>query len=481
MRLLPTLCLFCATTPTILAQASFGLGDEIIIPSLGSYTLARAPETDHATVAINNQGDVCVAWHVRPSTGNQRQVEAAVIPRGQLYQWSKPNQLRTFLLGDPSLAILDTHEKCQKPDVVAIGGDFMVCWPRIDLVNNRARLEGALIEQDLVTGIWSVNQAQTGEGWVLDEDDPALSHLLTPGHAGLMPDLATRSTRPNTASVVYAHEFAAVGQGSTLELDYDLRCRDIDWSQTPPTLGPIFVCAQTAVDADISGTHMGGRVLPDLVEDDYGNLICAFEEYVLPGHGAAQSETSAIKLIRFREDFGNYLALDSRTFRTNPNSGLRLRRPSLATSKTDPKNTVSLAWLRLTNGGGDDDISYYEVEFQGQAGVGNVVAINNRFPNNNNRSDALPVVLHDAAFRGLLFSAFLPASTRKAIGICGNNRSVINELFSQSVEPWRCAAALRKLPGATPGSKWSRLVAVCWEGQLNTSSPSQIFLRLFRI
>lgn len=481
MRLLPAFCLVVVFSTTIHAQSVFGLGEEVRIPTLGSYTPSGPGVADHATVAINDRGDVCVAWHVRAVGSNQRQVEAAVIPRGQLYRWSFPSQLHTFSLGDPSLAILDLQEECQKPDIVAIGSSFMICWPRIDLVNNRARLEGALIVQDSATGIWSVNQPQTGEGWVLDEPNPANSHLLTPGHAGVMPDLVARSTRAETAAVVYAHETGSSGQGSSLELEYDLRCLDVDWSTTPPTLGPVMVFAQTFVDGAAVGINMGGRVLPDVIEDDFGNLICAFEEFIIIGHGGAQSETSAVRVIRFREDFGNLLLLDDIDFTTSPNSGLRMRRPNLATSRIDPSNTASLAWMEFPMIGGNDDISYYELDFQSQHAGGNIVATNYNFPNLSSRNDDLPVVLHDAGFRGLIFSSYLPQASRTAIGLFGNSKPIPSELGTASIGPWRPATDLRPLPNSQPGSPWSRLIAVTWEAQENSSAPTQIYLRIFKI
>jgi len=481
MRLLPAFCLVVAFSTTIHAQSEFGLGEEVCIPSLGAYALGGPGEADHATVAINDRGDICVAWHVQAVGSTQRQVEAAVIPRGQLYRWSFPSQLHTFSLGDPSLAILDLLEECQKPDIVAIGSSFMICWPRVDLVNNRARLEGALIVQDSATGIWSVNQPQTGEGWVLDEPNPANSHFLTPGNAGVMPDLVTRSTRAETATVVYAHETASLGQGSNLQLDYDLRCLDVDWSTTPPTLGPVMVFAQTYVDGDAAGINLGGRVLPDVIEDDFSNLICAFEEHIVIGHGGAQAETSAVRVIRFREDFGNLLVLDDVDFTTSPNSGLRMRRPNLAASRIDPLNTASLAWMRFPVIGGDRDISYLELDFQGQHTGGNIVVTNNSFPNISNRSDDLPVVLHDSGFRGLVFSSYLPLSSRNVLGLFGNTKPNPTELFTASTSPLRPAADLRPLPNSQPGSPWSRLSAITWEAKENSSAPTQIYLRIFKI
>ncbi len=176
------------------AQQSFGPGLDVELGTLG------ASHADHATVAINQFGDIVVADHA-DFTATRKLVEATVIPCVAPHAWeTRP----PILLGDPQRNVFGS-DLCHKPDVAALGdGSFAVVWARFSSTDPaRCRLETAqIITRDAQGRLYAnaiVKTRAAGEGWVVDDN-------LNAGVAGVMPDVSADPGNPLACFTVYAHE-----------------------------------------------------------------------------------------------------------------------------------------------------------------------------------------------------------------------------------------------------------------------------------
>lgn len=130
--------LFLPATPD--CQTTVFKGSSVEIPPMsdtrdGDWGLPDRT-ADHATVAINDDGDVLVVYHTertgyQSTTYGLRQVEAALFEYDStLDSWQLTNR---YLLGDvryDTLGVGFSPVKCERPDVVAIGSGFFVTWTR---------------------------------------------------------------------------------------------------------------------------------------------------------------------------------------------------------------------------------------------------------------------------------------------------------------------------------------------------------------
>ena len=86
-------------------------------------------------------------------------------------------------------------------------------------------------------------------------------------------------------------------------------------------------------------------MLVDVVEDDFDNLVVAWEDFRIAGHGVSV-DTGKIHLNRYRYKNGGLHVLEEMTFE-GTSSNQVVRRPNLATSHYDQVNSVSLAFAEL--------------------------------------------------------------------------------------------------------------------------------------
>ncbi len=445
--------------PPITAQGTALLQDVIELPRLGGG------EADHATVALNANGDAFVTWHARTAFGGPHQVEGVLVRRGSGMSWQIPAPADTILLGDPSLALLSPFEECTKPDVVALGNDFLVVWPRNAPFSGFSQLEAALVVVP-PAGPPVVDQALPGQGWVVDAN-------VVGGDAGVMPDLSAREAFPGTAAVVYASETFA--QAALRE--YEVRATTLDFSVSPPVVAaPTVVASGVPVDNTTWGPA-GGRVLPDLVEDDFGHFVLAYESFELSVHHGLPTDEGHIVVHRLQENAGAWSVLE-----THVMNGLvleyRQRRPNLATSRADGSNTVSISWFEQGNGLLDDiDTRYGELDFLGGNQVGTVSQFNYVFPNLPKRDHSLSVPLHSPGFRTLICSRWFSFMTG-VVAFSALPAIPERPLPNQPDWSWRPAADLLEI--GAPGARNSRLIAVSYEGNSPVTPFDVIFLQLFR-
>lgn len=339
MRFL-SLILGLALTPFLAGQQTIGYGDDIALPT---FTPQGA---DHATVAVNHYGDAFVAWQGTFS-GNVHLVEGMSIPYLGNDTW-EGSSLGHLSLGDMSLQLLSNDETCSKPDVVEMpDGSFCIAWQRIDrsgLVP--ARLEVCRVQvRDSAGTLYAapvIDQSAAGEGHIADSS-------VTSGFAGIMVDLV--NLEDGTVGAVYAHELSSVVDGVTGSTyrEYELRFVVIDWNLGPGNPGfisaPTILVPNLPIDNNAQYPLIGGQVLPDVVLDDYGNLIVAYEEYWHDGHGGVIGSNNGRIVVNRYSGYrtGTPLIVNQHTF-TN-NFRRHQRRPNLATSRLDTKNSVSLTWI----------------------------------------------------------------------------------------------------------------------------------------
>ncbi len=459
-RLPLLLTVLCAAPSLALAQGSVKLQDVVELPKLG------IDEADHATVAMNSNGDVFVAWHCRIRPGGPHQVEGVLMRRNTGLSWDPPQPADVLLLGDQSLGIFSPYEECTKPDVVALGTDFLVTWPRNEPYTGFSQLETALITVP-PAGPVVVDSQMPGQGWIVEDN-------LVGGDAGLMPDLCARETLPGTAAVFYAEE--VYSQASLRE--YEVRGTTIDFNVSPPVIGtPAVLATGIPVDNTNYGPT-GGRVLVDAVEDDHGYFVFAFENFQLASHHNTPTDEGWIGVKRYAESLGTWTEYESQTY-LGLDPTHRQRRPMLAASRVDTGNTVSVAWLEHGKTFlADIDVRYGELEFHGGASPGSVTMTNFIYPNLGGRDHALPVPIHSRNFRTVLCSRWWIIATG-VVAFSAVPWIPERPLPTPVDWGWRPAADLLEI--GAPGASGSRLISVSYEGEsLTGSGLTAIYVQMFR-
>ncbi|MCP4094216.1 MAG: hypothetical protein GY747_12280 [Planctomycetes bacterium] len=384
--LLSALLSFLLVCPVV-AQQTFNYGQDVTLPAVGPLG------ADHATVAVNSYGDSFVAYHSLFGTG-RHMVEGMgifAIGNGQFQTGSTAH----FALGNQTLNVLG-DDTCIKPDVVALSDDsFVVSWSRLDKSGqNPARIEMCrVIMRDGSGAALAAPQIiapQAGVGYVIDANFDATD-------SGGMVDLV--DLEDGSVAAIYAHQTSRVvdSQTSNTWREYDLRLTRIDWNLDPSD--PNFAAAPIALVNDIAfdnpGNHVprGGQILPDVVLDDNANIVVAYEEFWLNGHGGVSGSNLGRVVVKRFEGFQSatpLMEMNSNFFTRNPSRSQR--RPNLSASRFDNQNSVSLTW-------GHDEIWFLAdkiVSRQIHYQPSGAVVQNLYWKNHALYEDSLPAVAHGA-------------------------------------------------------------------------------------
>jgi hypothetical protein len=353
-------------TAGLFAQTTLGLNSPEELPSylesipMGGGANFRA---DHATVAISDGDHIFVAWHSQIDDSPDRfQVEGMLIPKTGSDQWTIPDLADTDfhrVLGDPALNIHGTDsDSCNRPDVVAVGENFIVTWVRIDVGNdsNDEHLEAVLIEVDIGSPveIAMVVGTQAGEGKRVDEE-------VESGEVGVMPDLVALGT--DRAGVIYVHE-AGIGSSNQYR-NHDIRFADLDCSGNSFHTEIQVLFEDQPLDHLSSGPMQGGNVSPDICADAEGNVVLAFLTFNAFGHNSNNDpQDSKIRLFRFSPNANASLwdwdQLDAQEFAHNGTSNEDpMRRPNLSGSELDfaaTDNLLILTWTDTESNGSTPDM-----------------------------------------------------------------------------------------------------------------------------
>ena len=434
-------------------------------------------DADHATIAVNAEGDIFVCWQTaRPDlsgTENIKQVEGVFIPRVGQQGWDTPTISDVVVLGDPSLGVLGASETCRKPDVVAVGNNFVVTWPRNIPGGGMGQIEAAHIVRG-ANGTFTVDSEAPGRGYVVDPN-------VLSGDAGMMPDLVELTRADDLAGVVYVHETLNTG-GPNADREYDIRFALIDFGVSPPNItGPTNAVSGLPMDDGPTGPPGGGLVLPDIVEDDFGRLVLAYETY----SEFIGTYNATIEVKRYSEISGLLLELDGYTFTSfgthnDPvDPANRLRRPNLSSSRNDVKNAVSITWMEIEAvQAGDVQSWHYDLNFQGGAASGPVVVVNLGFDNNQRRTQH-PVPVTADQMRLALAVHNLPAQDVVAASAPIQFNGLKEMPTTFTLEPVRPAADVWELQPS--GERGRRIIPVCYEAVPTLGTVSVIYLVVHRV
>jgi len=444
------------------------LGAAAPAQTFGPYTDVTLPQVgvgaaDHATVALDGAGDVLVAFQVeRPDGRHDVEVVGVVQVADRVWEVLPPQ-----VVGDAGAGVLGRDE-CHKPDVVALGdGTFAVAWPRLDADDDRfGRIESVRVAlRDPGTGqpraFPQVDAPAPGVGWVADPD-------FTPGRAGGMPDLAHDPSRPGECTVVYADEEWDLNVLGASWREYALKAVRLDWNRQPGSSqwadGPFTLIRDVGADQDVGEALRGGLVLPDALFDDWGRLVVACEEFLLPGHQLPllANPLGRVRVLRLEPRNHGYELLEDRSLLGDA-SDRRQRRPNLASHHDDGDGRVLVAWMEVLPG--NDGRVHFERLVYLDADGGSIGPFPEPWaPGRNGESDALP-----SCARGLATS--LAVATRDdgaswtllaAIGRDGGAGRMV-PLPTAVAYPWRPALDLREVPGAQQSGLMERIV-LTYEG-----------------
>ncbi len=457
----------------LVAAQTFGTFSDVELPHLGGSS------ADHATVAINGFGDIVVADHAE-FTATRKLVEVTIVQNVAPRTW--PLQ-PPILLGDPSLLIFGS-DTCTKPDVVGLGDDsFLVVWPRFSMADTaKCRLETARIvlrdPQGVLLPAPIIDQAAPGEGWVAD-------YNLDAGIAGVMPDACAAIGTDLSAYIVYAHEESASSGVAGYLRDYAIRGVLLDWS-SPPTLpgwrdGPWLLASGVAIDNRYAEPALGGQVLPDVVVDDEGNVILAWEEYLLAEHPGWTGgvDTGRIHVNRYEAPVtGLPAVLMDEIVRTGSLLDRPQRRPMLATSTLDAQNTVLLAWNEDLAPGTPDQIFFDHYVFQTGGLPGYIGPIAGYWSRSLINEEALPKPVQTSDSSLCFASRDYGAERLIHAGyeLSASGWSAMVEVPASALFPWRPCVDVQEIP--RPGGAPARqFFAITYEGA-DTRSPNLYSIHL---
>ncbi|MBC8405541.1 MAG: hypothetical protein H8E15_09965 [Planctomycetes bacterium] len=326
-------------------------------------------KADHSTIAVNDRGDAFVTWSssIYPQghpDAVMRRVEGAYLRRVNLHHWVL---YPTVTLGeaDPTLlpggvALYANGDNCRKPDVVAVGRNFVVAWQRLENGNSpNGRLECAqiLVGDDGKAELGLAHQA--GIGYLLDA-------AIDPRTAGTMVDLAHRKGSGNdTVIAAYCSRTDAQATHSGTAYDFEIRAIAFKFNslnQQPNVKHVQVLAADVAFDDFFPGDPVGGRVLPDIVFDKFGNLVLAYEDYRLAVRTGGTDGEGKICIKRFEVSAnGTFPVINEQEIHSaTPNWALR--RPNMI--RTGDNTAISLTFGERLVPSEETDVYHYLVDFQ---------------------------------------------------------------------------------------------------------------------
>ena len=373
------------TSPFGVAQGTIVRGGEHEIALLGGPLApmwgAKLRNADHATVAMNDSGDIAVAYQTTRTdfSPDLKQVEVAYFQYSStLDTWTLVEQL---LLGSvdhsPLVATYPQPDvKCERPDIVAVGDKFFVVWTRrYDRDYNPtgqtlkpqwkepAVLECAWLEFN-GTSVDDFGPSSPGLGFKLDQNYfirecagvPDAVVLKQP--AGGNPTVGIVYPR----QVDFSHNPVTLGEDETRIFELTLATCSIDSSNQVTSQAPTALHAQVPYDGDSGGA--AGLVLPDLAPSSEDNAFwVTFEGQQVVGAdllGAVRLEYWMINGSTVPEISKSFKTVDS----TFSGSAYR-RRPMISSLPGDTSNeVVSIAFLKVApSPASDKDIVYEQWQY----------------------------------------------------------------------------------------------------------------------
>ncbi len=460
-------------TAGVFAQTTLGLNSPKELPSyLESIPMGGGADfrADHATVAISDSDHIFVAWHSQIDDSPDRfQVEGMLIPKTGTDQWTIPALADTDfhrVLGDPALNIHSTDDdSCQRPDVVAVGENFIVTWVRFDVgtASNYEHLESVLVEVDTgsTVKISAIVGTQAGEGKRVDEE-------VESGEVEVMPDLVALGT--DHAGVIYVHE-AGISGSSNQYRNHDIRFAELDFSGNSFHTEIQMLFEDQPLDHLSGGPMQGGNVSPDICTDADGNLVFAFSTFIAAGHHSNNDpQDSRIRLFRFAPNANATLwdwdQEDAHDFAHNGTSNEDpMRRPNLAGSELDfaaTDNLLLLTWIDTeADGATPDMIRVVVIDYEPSTPT--TTAYDH--PTSAYDGHPVPLNLEDSYFGDAIIydREFLTVRTIRARPVGGSSSSEVVGATS-----WRPALATSEYSGSS-----NDVVVMTWEGDSSVSGVTE--------
>lgn len=312
-------------------------------------------DADHATVAINENRDIAVAFHTKRTdvhvqgSGTIQQVEVAY------YRWTPGDiwvHAETIVLGSPfadPLQLLGVGQvtSCVRPDVIPVGDRFFVTWTRVYRKelgyepNEAGTIECAWLKDPGVgsIGVYTDANPIPGQGFVLDKHDVSLGGrpFLTIDCRGVADAVVLNGNAEPTVGVVYPHQtdfYETVPGDESRRFTLRMATCSINGSNVL-TANPLLSEPKDLIDnLPFDGPeNSAGMILPDLAPSPADNafwLIAEIQNWVNPG-GTFEKD-GEIKLGYYRLNGGNWTNVASKTFLTEPGNTSRIRRRPMISS-----------------------------------------------------------------------------------------------------------------------------------------------------
>lgn len=369
---------------------------------------------DHATVAVNDRGDVAVSYQTSrngfPGTSYPlRQVELVILEAQSGGRWSVSQQelVGSIMRSPLSPALAQTVVRCERPDVVAVGERFFVTWTRrYDRSFPGQQREPSVLECAWLEWNGSKYEVLTGgqpagQGYILDADFDTRECAGVADAVALDPGSAVAPAR---AAVVYAHQTDFGDDPNSVPAKDGTRLADIRVAEC--AISPTRVISGGAqaeplfrdVPHDGEPQPLGGDFpalyLPDCTPSSSPTRFwMAFQEQRLPLAGAVPD--GRVRLTMCASVAGAWRIIDQEVFGdpqhpawrhraaldSNPESAGGLDRASLAFTVLEQPNDSDIEYA----GWGYDSVAgLFPVPWPPGAG----------FPNQPNQSDLETVPLH---------------------------------------------------------------------------------------
>jgi hypothetical protein len=358
---------------------------------------------DHATVAVNNNLDIAIAYHERVSNQTHlKQVKVAY------YRWDSNNlnwnYASTSVVGSTNHRPLNfsSDPKCERPDIVAVGDYFFVTWTRRyeQELRHPATLECSFLkyENSAVTIINGNNSP--GLGYQIDADGLNGNDFHVKECAGVVDAFViddTTSSSTHTVGVVYPHQVNFESNTRS----FDLRIASVSINTLNDTIVstlPTDLITSIRFEGDTHGSV--GLILPDAVRGKSpGEFWLSYESQLRETDVDIETLQGKIRLGYVKKNLvgGGWSPVATHTYGTN-NLAI-LRRPMLANHSNNPAN-VSIAF---SSGPDGKDVDYQQWSIVNDNLVGVTPANGHQF-NNSSLNEKRPIPFHAFGYRRCYFS-----------------------------------------------------------------------------
>lgn len=456
---------------------------------------------DHATVAMNAERDILVAFHstradIEDSVGTHqgfheplKQVELAFFRYdSQDDEWDLTAQkLIGSTVHDPRFSNEQEYVRCERPDVIAAGSRFFVVWTRRydrDQPGDEeepAVLECAWVEWNSSTSTLDIHNGglADGLGYPLDTDYWVRECAGVPD--AVLFDVDSTSS---TVGVVYPHQtdFGDALDGNDNERRCELRLIVTSLTHSSHTIptpdAPYALVDDINFDGPTapSGEVAAGLILPDLARAQPDSVTGAFrfwlayEEQNFPLTGTVPD--GRIRLGLIEQTATGWGPLGTHTFGLASAPYAR-RRPNLASHPEDAGglDVVSIAFSK-TNTTGNDDVVHQEWLFDADDGLTQVITQPVHAFENTTDHHTRPVPLHGRT-TPLVRRLYIVNSTDKELleyDVDSDDTTVRRTTTENLGRP---AVAYRAGSGSVPDD-----VALTWEETGEAAEYARIWLRV---